>query len=150
MTVLQTAGLSHSEIPGSMVICTYPELIAAYHVLPRLHEPRHPPCALSYFLYDCRVVKVLGCRLSVFGLSPLTSTSFLPPSRLPLILSAVSREIFFLLGNSDSLKLKLKFYLSTVLSCVNMSKIFWKMLSCRLVVSLSCWLSVLAYILTTR
>ena len=36
MTVLQTAGLSHSEISGSMVICTYPELIAAYHVLLRL------------------------------------------------------------------------------------------------------------------
>ena len=70
MTVLQTAGLSHSEIPGSMVICTYPELIAAYHVLLRLHEPRHPPCALSYFLYDCRVVKVSGCRLSVSGMTP--------------------------------------------------------------------------------
>ena len=46
---LQPAGLSHSEIPGSMVICTYPGLIAAYHVLHRLHEPRHPPCALFYF-----------------------------------------------------------------------------------------------------
>ena len=51
VTVLQTAGLSHSEIPGSKVICTYPRLIAAYHVLHRLHEPRHPPCALIYFLY---------------------------------------------------------------------------------------------------
>ena len=30
------AGLSHSEIPGSQVICTSPELIAAYHVLRRL------------------------------------------------------------------------------------------------------------------
>ena len=49
IAVLQTAGLSHSEIPGSMVICTYPELIAAYHVLPRLREPRHPPCALFFF-----------------------------------------------------------------------------------------------------
>ena len=49
MTVLQTAGLSHSEIPGSMVICTYPRLIAAYHVLPRLREPRHPPDALTFF-----------------------------------------------------------------------------------------------------
>ena len=43
-------GLSHSEIRGSKVICTYPQLIAAYHVLHRLHEPRHPPCALNYFL----------------------------------------------------------------------------------------------------
>ena len=49
MTVLQTAGLSHSEIPGSKVICTYPGLIAAYHVLHRLREPRHPPDALTFF-----------------------------------------------------------------------------------------------------
>ena len=51
MTVLQTAGLSHSEIRGSKVICTLPRLIAAYHVLHRLREPRHPPCALTYFLH---------------------------------------------------------------------------------------------------
>ena len=49
MTGLQPDGLSHSEIPGSMVICTYPELIAAYHVLHRLREPRHPPDALTFF-----------------------------------------------------------------------------------------------------
>ena len=126
MTVLQTAGLSHSEIPGSKVICTYPRLIAAYHVLLRLHEPRHPPCALSYFLYDCCVfLLVLGCWFWVVGLSP-SSFCLLPlPSQLPLILSAVSREIFFF-WEVDSLKLKLKFYLSTVLSCVNMSKIVGK------------------------
>ena len=52
MTVLQTAGLSHSEIRGSMVICTYPRLIAACHVLHRLREPRHPPCALRYFRHN--------------------------------------------------------------------------------------------------
>ena len=45
---LQLDGLSHSEILGSMVICTYPRLFAAYHVLHRLQEPRHPPYALSY------------------------------------------------------------------------------------------------------
>ena len=49
MTGLQPDGLSHSEIPGSMVICTYPGLIAAYHVLHRLREPRHPPDALTFF-----------------------------------------------------------------------------------------------------
>ena len=48
---LQNIGLSHSEIRGSKVICTYPRLIAAYHVLHRLREPRHPPCALIYFHY---------------------------------------------------------------------------------------------------
>jgi hypothetical protein len=40
-------GLSHSEIPGSKVVCTSPRLFAAYHVLHRLLVPRHPPCALS-------------------------------------------------------------------------------------------------------
>ena len=49
MSALQADGLSHSEIHGSTVICTYPRLIAAYHVLHRLREPRHPPYALSYF-----------------------------------------------------------------------------------------------------
>ena len=49
IATLQVAGLSHSEIPGSKVICTYPGLIAAYHVLHRLREPRHPPDALTLF-----------------------------------------------------------------------------------------------------
>ena len=40
------AGLPHSEIPGSQVVCTSPRLIAAYHVLHRFPEPRHPPYAL--------------------------------------------------------------------------------------------------------
>ena len=87
VTVLQTAGLSHSEIPGSKVICTYPRLIAAYHVLHRLHEPRHPPCALSYFLYDIRShSRNLGLRHE--------------PE--PLILSAVFTSI---IADRDSVKL---------------------------------------------
>ena len=45
----ETDGLSHSETRGSKAICASPRLIAAYHVLHRLREPRHPPCALSYF-----------------------------------------------------------------------------------------------------
>ena len=45
-------GLSHSEISGSRLVCKSPELIAAYHVLHRLQEPRHPPYALNYFLYS--------------------------------------------------------------------------------------------------
>ena len=49
MTGLLPAGLPHSEIPGSRVICTSPGLFAAYHVLLRLREPRHPPSALAYF-----------------------------------------------------------------------------------------------------
>ena len=73
MSFLQNDGLSHSEIFGSKVICTYPKLIAAYHVLHRLREPRHPPCALAYFLsnvlflywywyWNCFLLSILRTR----------------------------------------------------------------------------------------
>ena len=47
-----TRGLSQlitSFIASESQVCTYPRLVAAYHVLHRLREPRHPPCALSCF-----------------------------------------------------------------------------------------------------
>ena len=50
VTGLQPAGLPHSEICESKVMCTSSQLIAAYHVLHRLCKPRHPPFALNYFL----------------------------------------------------------------------------------------------------
>ena len=40
------AGLPHSDICGSRLICSSPQLFAAYHVFHRLLVPRHPPCAL--------------------------------------------------------------------------------------------------------
>ena len=39
-------GLPHSDISGSMDICSSPKLFAACHVLHRLLMPRHSPCAL--------------------------------------------------------------------------------------------------------
>ena len=42
------------EISGSKLICSSPELIAAYHVLHRLLVPRHPPyalCSLTIFFH---------------------------------------------------------------------------------------------------
>ena len=39
-------GSPHSEIRGSMLICSSPRLFAAYHVFLRLLVPRHSPCAL--------------------------------------------------------------------------------------------------------
>ena len=39
--------MSHSEIHGSTLVCSFPWLIAADYVLHRLLAPRHPPFALS-------------------------------------------------------------------------------------------------------
>ena len=41
-----SCGFPHSDICGSMDICSSPQLFAAYHVFHRLLVPRHPPCAL--------------------------------------------------------------------------------------------------------
>ena len=46
VTEVFSAGFPHSEICGSMDICSSPQLFAAYHVFLRLLVPRHPPCAL--------------------------------------------------------------------------------------------------------
>ena len=72
---LQVIGLSHSEIRGSRDICSYPRLIAAYHVLHRLREPRHPPCALFYFravkpyIYNiCRPCRSSACPCRTYNI----------------------------------------------------------------------------------
>ena len=46
MTGVFPAGFPHSDISGSLLICSSPKLFAAYHVFLRLLVPRHPPCAL--------------------------------------------------------------------------------------------------------
>ena len=44
-------GFPHSDICGSKLICSSPQLFAAYRVLLRLLMPRHPSCALSSLTY---------------------------------------------------------------------------------------------------
>ena len=66
-------GLPHSDIPGSMGICPSPGLFAACHVLPRLREPRHPPCALDSFRFSfLRAASSIRepARVPVLRLSP--------------------------------------------------------------------------------
>ena len=50
-----TAGLPHSEIPGSLFTYNSPRLIVVRHVLRRLLVPRHSPyalCSLTLLQYD--------------------------------------------------------------------------------------------------
>ena len=42
-----SSGFPHSDISGSLDICSSPKLFAAYHVFHRLLVPRHPPYALT-------------------------------------------------------------------------------------------------------
>ena len=53
ITVVFPSRFPHSDISGSLLICSSPKLFAAYHVFHRLLVPRHPPCAL-----DCLISNV--------------------------------------------------------------------------------------------
>ena len=48
VTWVHHAGLLHSEIWGSKLMCSSPQLIAAYRVLRRYEASRHPPYALTH------------------------------------------------------------------------------------------------------
>ena len=80
MTGYCPAGLPHSEIPGSMDICSSPRLIAACHVLRRLLMPRHSPCALS--------------SLTCSSQSPLGSVSAFAKTSPPPLLLAFAENWF--------------------------------------------------------
>ena len=51
VTELSSVGFPHSDIRGSIDICSSPRLFAAYHVLLRLLVPRHPPYALLRLIF---------------------------------------------------------------------------------------------------
>ena len=80
MAEVSSAGFPHSDIPGSLDICSFPGLFAAYHVFLRLLVPRHPPCALlcitfsSGKVFPFPVLHVLACtclqRVFFFRLFP--------------------------------------------------------------------------------
>ena len=93
MTGYCPAGLPHSEISGSMDICSSPKLIAACHVLLRLLMPRHSPCALS--------------SLTCSSQSPLRFVSALaktPPA--PLLLAFRRKRVFGDRGTGVSVLLR--------------------------------------------
>ena len=61
VTEVSSAGFPHSDICGSGLICSSPQLFAAYHVFLRLLVPRHPPCALLRLTFPfLSSVTVLG------------------------------------------------------------------------------------------
>ena len=63
MTEVCSAGFPHSDICGSMDICSSPQLFAAYHVFLRLLVPRHPPCALiSLTIMQKQVFALQVCK----------------------------------------------------------------------------------------
>ena len=87
----------HSEISGSMLICSSPKLIAAYHVFHRLPVPRHSPCALVRLT----IQTILFREWLVFPLDSLLPTKIIVIAK----------------GGSFSTVSTLRLYSSTSLAC---------------------------------
>ena len=84
LTEVSSAGFPHSDISGSLDMCSSPKLFAAYHVFHRLLVPRHPPCALSS----------LTSSISTAGTASIRRCIALHPwSRVYLILSVTYLSI---------------------------------------------------------
>ena len=82
--ILRLFGLSefpHSDISGSMDICSSPKLFAAYHVLRRLLVPRYSPyalCSLTFFHCYNRLQCLTLPQLLLFGLIVFLLNTSLP------------------------------------------------------------------------
>jgi hypothetical protein len=86
-------GFPHSEIHGSMDICSSPWLIAACRVLLRRSVPRHSPCALSSLTFRRRRLRTARC-------SPLPPQAFVGSPRredavIRFLLHLLSEKIWF-------------------------------------------------------
>ena len=81
----------HSEISGSLAMCAYPKLIAAYHVLHRLLMPRHSPCALCSLTYLVKIFQSFAFNITK-NISWLTSQYVL---KLYINSCAIFKEQFF-------------------------------------------------------
>ena len=75
VTEVFSAGFPHSDICGSLLICSSPQLFAAYHVFLRPFVPRHPPCALLCLTFCLLAVLPLTLSVAPFGFL-LLSLSF--------------------------------------------------------------------------
>ena len=77
----------HSDIYGSMDICSLPQLFAAYHVLLRLLVPRHSPYALSSLTYFLSLQIVSLFLTTAYIFYPIDLNQQYQFSSLPLLFS---------------------------------------------------------------
>ena len=89
------------------LVCSSPRLIAAYHVLHRLSDPRHPPCALNCFKKFIGIALAWGvyhyycidfifpiCQRSVLDCIENCGCVGLEPNDLPEQITSCLKELF--------------------------------------------------------
>ena len=84
-------GLPHSDTCGSTAVRASPQTFAACRVLPRLREPRHPPCALPRFslslVFSRTHSRAPAARVCLFFVSAFSFPSCQRTARTPRVRS---------------------------------------------------------------
>ena len=91
----------HSDISGSLLICSSPKLFAACHVLHRLLMPRHSPCALLRLtLFSCcqEGLALVLKRLNYAGSEFFEIVLCYPFRKVPQIIFVSLCCLLFILG----------------------------------------------------
>ena len=97
-TCLQHVRLPHSDTYGSRFVCNSPYIFAAYRVLRRLREPRHPPCALGSLPSLCHATFTCDRRFSLnYRFFTTALTQFLSKPRFALFIPLPVLSMNFLL-----------------------------------------------------
>ena len=92
-------GFPHSDTCGSTLICSSPQLFAAYRVLLRLPMPRHSPCALSSlnFMSSANLFRLkCSCDSLVTVLIFRSSTRYVVVVTLCVSTSVILLDLLFL------------------------------------------------------
>ena len=92
-------GFPHSDTCGSTLICSSPQLFAAYRVLLRLPMPRHSPCALFSlnFMSSANLFRLkCSCDSSVTVLIFRSSTRYVVVVTLCVSTSVILLDLLFL------------------------------------------------------
>ena len=119
MTEVCSAGFPHSDISGSLDICSSPKLFAAYHVFHRLLVPRHPPYALS------SITNLLRPRVW----TPLHISSVICVGNSLLFLFVFSNQFSFLLLQASMITSDVLIFFLSFHFCMRFSRYILTVLS---------------------
>ena len=119
LTEVSSAGFPHSDISGSLDICSSPKLFAAYHVFHRLLVPRHPPYALS------SITNLLRPRVW----TPLHISSVICVGNSLLFLFVFSNQFSFLLLQASMITSDVLIFFLSFHFCMRFSRYILTVLS---------------------
>ena len=104
-----SGGFPHSDIRGSLDICSSPRLFAAYHVFLRLLVPRHPPYALSCLTSVKRLPHIRSVVYASFRYLSITPYLYFLQTRRKFLYYRICFDVLLIINGLFIIYLCMKF-----------------------------------------